>query len=340
MKRFFLARLIVLLLVLAGCSESEAAPVGTGTESGVLALPAVQAAGLDGRPLRVVATTSMIGDVLARVGGEAIELTTLMALGQDPHSYQPGAGELTAVAEADVLFVNGWDLEENLAQTLETIAGETLIVPISAGIEPLAFGGHADEAEEAHEDGVEEEDDHAGADPHVWLDVANVQQWARNAAQVLGELDPANAAVYTANAAAYDAELAALDEALRAELAAIPAERRALVTNHESLNYFAQAYGFETLGTVIPAASTLAEPSARDLAELIALMDEHNVCTIFAETTVSEALAQTVAAELAGCAAVAVRPLYTGSLGPAGSGADSYAGMMRANVAEIVAGLR
>ena len=291
-------------------------------------LPPLAAAALDGRPLRVAATTSVIGDVLAQVGGDAIELTTLMAAGQDPHSYEPGAGDLTAVADADVIFVNGWDLEESLAQTLRTIGADIPVVPISAGIVPLALG-----ADEGH-------GEQGGADPHVWLDVANVRRWTQTAAEVLGALDPANAAVYAANAAAYDAQLAELDAFIKAEVATIPAGQRLLVTNHESLNYFARAYGFETVGTVIPAASTLAEPSARDLAALVEVMREQDVCTIFAETTVSDALAQTIAAELDGCADVGVRPLYTGALGPAGSGADSYLGMMRANVAEIVAGLR
>ena len=330
--------LAALLAACAGASgvESPAAEAGPGPE----ALPQLEAAALDGRPLRVVATTSLIGDVLAQVGGDTIELTTLMAAGQDPHSFEPGAGELTTAADADVIFVNGWDLEEVLAQTLRTIAVETPVVPISAGIQPLAMGeGEEHTGDEEHAED-EERGDHGGADPHVWMDVANVRRWTQTAAGALGALDPANAAVYAANAAAYDAELAELDAFIKAQVATIPAEQRLLVTNHESFNYFARAYGFETVGTVIPAASTLAEPSARDLAALVEVLREQGVCTIFAETTVSDALAQTIAAELDGCADVGVRPLYTGALGAPGSGADSYTGMMRANVAEMVAGLR
>ena len=112
------------------------------------------------------------------------------------------------------------------------------------------------------------------------------------------------------------------------------------MTNHDAFGYFAQEYGFTVLGTVIPSISTLAEPSASDLAELITEMGEHGVCTIFTETTVSDALAQTVAAELDGCDNVQVLKLYTGALGPAGSGADSYIGLFRANIDAIVAGLR
>ena len=323
----FLAALAGLLVGCAGGEQAAAPAEDQQVAAGppVLALPEVSAVELNGRPLRVVATTSIIGDVVAQVGGEAIELTTLMTPGQDPHSYQPGAAQLTAVSDADVLFLNGWDLEESLVSTLQTIGALKLFVPISASIKPLPFG---------------EGDEHGGADPHVWLDVANVQQWTRNVQQVLSELDPAHAAEYAANAAAYLAQLETLQNEVKEEVATIPPEKRLLVTNHESLNYFALAYGFETVGTVIPAASTLAEPSAGELAALVEVMRERGVCTIFTETTVSDTLAQTVAAELEGCVAVEVHPLYTGSLGVAGGGADSYVGMMRNNAAKVAEGLR
>lgn len=302
----------------------------------VLTLPQLTAVDLGGQQLRVVATTSIIGDVLAQVGGEAIELTTLMSAGQDPHSYKPAARDLTAVAAAHVIFVNGWDLEEALIGDLETIGGSVPLVPISANIQPLAYGdGHADE--EAQN---EAEHGHGVADPHVWFSIGNVEQWVRNAQQVLSDLDPANADSYASNAAAYLEELAALEDYATEQLAVIPAERRFLVTNHDSFGFFARDYGFEVLGTVIPGRSTLAEPSARDLAGLIGLMGEHGVCTLFTEATVSDRLAQTVAAELTGCDGVQVLKLFTGAIGPAGSGADSYTGMFRANVDTIVAGLR
>ena len=298
----------------------------------VLALPALQAIALDGRPLRAVTTTSIIGDVVAQVGGDAIELTTLMGAGQNPHSYQPAAKDLTVVSQADVIFVNGWDLEEALVDDLEAISENAVIVPVSARIEPLPFRSPQSQGRGGHESG--------GADPHVWFSVHNVEQWVQNIETTLSALDPAHAETYQANAAAYLTELAALDEYAKAQLDAIPPEKRVLVTNHGALGYFARDYGFEVLGTVIPGMSTLAEPSASDLAHLIATMQEHGVCTIFTETTVSDTLAQTVASELSGCDEVKVLPLYTGAVGPPGSGADSYIGMFRANVDTIVAGLK
>jgi ABC-type Zn uptake system ZnuABC Zn-binding protein ZnuA len=281
-------------------------------------MPAIAAADSNG-PLRVLATTSIIGDVVGRVGGEAIDLTTLMQPGQDPHSFQPGAADLTAAADADLIFVNGWNLEEGLGDDLTTIGRGAALVPVSAGIEPLARG-HA-------------------ADPHVWQDVAHVIDWVENIRAALGAADPANAATYDANAAAYRAELEQLDADLRAALEAIPAGRRVLVTNHDNLGYFAAAYGFEVLGAVIPTASTLAEPTAGELAELARLMDAAGVCTLFIETTAGEELARTLTGELSGCDEVRVLALYADALGRPGSGADSYAGMMRTNAATLVEGL-
>jgi len=167
-----------------------------------------------------------------------------------------------------------------------------------------------------------------------------VQQWVQNVQTVFSELDPANAAAYESNANAYLAELTDLENYAETQLAQIPAEKRFLVTNHDSFGYFAEAYDFTVLGTVIPGSSTLAEPSASDLTALVATMAEHNLCTLFTEATVSDSLAKTAAGELTNCDKVQVLPLYTGAIGPAGSGADSFVGMFRANVDTIVEGLK
>lgn len=341
---------VVLSLLPAGCADEEAledTAVSVAADSAaemveagdeqenehdagteMLTLPQLAAIELNGEPLRVVATTSIVGDVVAQVGGDTIELTTLMGPGQDPHSNETGAQGLTAVAAAHVIFINGWGLEEGLVQVLERIGEGVPLVPISANIAPLTFGEG------------EDEDDHNGANPHVWFSIRNVQQWVENVEQVLGDLDPANAGIYEKNAAAYLVELEALAAYTESQLAGIPEENRFLVTNHDAFGYFAHEYDFAILGTVIPGLSTLAEPSAGDLAGLIAEMEAHGICTIFTETTVSNTMANTVTAELSDCAAVQVLPLYTGAIGPAGSGADSYIGMFRANVDTIVRGLK
>jgi ABC-type Zn uptake system ZnuABC Zn-binding protein ZnuA len=301
-----------------------------------------------GEKLRVVATTSIIGDVVAQVGGEAIELTVLMGAGQDPHSYAPSAAQLTAVARAHVIFVNGWDLEERLLRDLENIAeGLAPLIPVSAYVEPLEYGadGHLhhddDHAHEDDDDHAHEDDhDHGPIDPHTWFDVRSVVQWVDNILHALEDLDPANEELYEANAEAYIAELRALDEYIRDQVRPIPQENRKLVTSHDSLGYFGRAYGFEIIGTLIPGLSTMAEPSASDLAALIREMREEGVCAIFVETIASDRLGQVVAGELTGCANVQVATLYTGALDEPGSGADSYIGMMRANVDTIVSALK
>ncbi|MCB9422144.1 MAG: zinc ABC transporter substrate-binding protein [Ardenticatenaceae bacterium] len=321
--------------LLMGCGSlaqttpsAELADAHTASE---LELPVVEPVDLQGGKLRVVATTSIIGNVAAQVGGTAVDLTVLMAAGQDPHSYQPGARELTAVADANVIFVNGWDLEEALVRALANIGGSVPIVPVSANIVPLPFGG---------EPGANEDHAHGGADPHVWFDVKNVEQWVKNIEKILTELDPDNGQIYAENAAGYLTQLSELETYVEEKAATIPPEKRFLVTNHGAFGYFARAYNFQIVGTVIPGLSTLSEPSASDLTDLVAVMKDHQVCTIFTETMVSDQLAQVVADELSFCDSVTVLPLYTGSLGPVGSGADTYLGFMRTNVDAITAGLQ
>ena len=213
MKRFF----SVLGLLWLSCVVAQ--------ENDVLTLPELSAVTLDG-PLRVVATTSIIGDVVAQVGGDAIRLTTLIGPGQDPHSFEPAARDLASASEAQVVFVNGWDLEESLLSTLQAVVEGVPLVPVAAGITPLEFGEdeHAEDKhaeEEAHsgdeehskeddadEHGEEEahgedEHNHHGADPHTWQNISHVMQWTRNVQAVLSSLDPAYTETYAANAAKY-----------------------------------------------------------------------------------------------------------------------------------------
>jgi len=312
--------LMILTILLTGCVALGTSGRG---EGGPLppALPTIEPMAHAG-PLRVLATTGLIGDVGGQVGGAAIELTTLMGPGQDPHSYQPGAADLSAAADADVIFVNGWDLEEGLVDDLATIGGA--VAPISAGIAPRPLAGEEGNA----------------PDPHVWQSVPNVYRWVENVRDVLSAADPANAATYAVNAAAYRTELEALEAEVRAQTASIPAERRVLVTNHDTFGYFADAYGFRVLGSVVPGASTLAEPTAANLAELARVMADEGVCSLFIETTVSDQLARTLGEELSECETVRVLTLYSDALGPPASGADSYIGMMRANVTTLVEALQ
>jgi ABC-type Zn uptake system ZnuABC Zn-binding protein ZnuA len=317
--------------VVTGCTPArpgvDEAVGGIDDLDALLTLPELTAVDLGGEKLRVVATTSIIGDVVGQVGGEVIELTTLIEPGQDPHTFEPSVGQMTAVADSHVILVNGWDLEEGLIGDLGNIAQNTPLVPLSAGIKPLSL-------EKNGGGGV------GVVDPHVWLDPHLVREWVNNIVLLLTDLDPANAAAYERNGASYLTELNSLIAYADQQIESIPAGRRKLVTNHDAFGYFARAYDFEIAGTVIPATSTIAEPSSADLVRLLDQMREADVCTIFVESTANRQLAETVAAELESCAEVQVNSLFSGALGPVGGDAGSYLGMMKANIDAIVAGVK
>jgi ABC-type Zn uptake system ZnuABC Zn-binding protein ZnuA len=187
---------------------------------------------------------------------------------------------------------------------------------------------------------TEPDEDHAhepgACDPHVWTDPTNAARWALLIRDTLSELDPSGAETYAANAEAFLAELAALDAELRAQIDAIPSERRVIVTNHVALTYFAERYGLEQVGVIIPSGSTTSEPSVREVLELIDTVQTRGVPAIFTETTASDATAAQIAAE----SGVALVPLYTGSLSQPDGGAGTYLDYMRYNAAAIADALR
>lgn len=301
-----------------------------------LTLPELRAADLGDAPLKVVATTSIIGDVVAQVGRRTIELTTLIGPGQDPHSYEPTPQDMATASKADVIFVNGWDLEEALIRALEDIVEDVPLVPVSAHIEPLAFERDGHEQEEAEtEHGQDEEHRHAGADPHTWFSVHNVEQWVQNIEHVLSALDPAHAGSYQANAEAYKSQLRELDAWIGAQLAQIPEANRKLVTDHTTFSYFAHQYGFDQIGAVFPGYSTLDAPSARERATLEDAIRSLGIKAIFVSMTVNPDLAERIAEDTG----IRLVSLYTGSLSEPGGPADSYLALMRYNVSAIVEAL-
>jgi manganese/iron transport system substrate-binding protein len=351
------AILLGIMLVLAACGRNEPPQgnnaAGTGAASEVAAeadahddhageaddahvthaedLTAAELAG--GAKLQVVATTNIIADVVARVGGDAVALTALVPNGADPHSYQAKPDDLRTLDDAQVLFVNGLGLEEALASILTSLEN-TAVVSVNEEITPRALEKeeHADD-ESTHEG--ETDHAHGGLDPHTWMDVANVRLWTDTVETALRALDPANADTYAANAAAYRTELDALDVEIRELLAGIPAERRKLVTDHDSYGYFADAYDFTVIGSVIPALSTLATPSAQQLAALQDQLRTEAVPAIFVDSTVNPQLAERLAADLG----IQVVPVYAGSLSPADGPAATYAELMRFNAAALAGAL-
>ncbi len=286
-----------------------------------------------GERLRVVATTSFVAEVLSQVGGGDIALTMLLPLGAEPHGYEPMPQDLRLLAEADVLFINGLGLEAFLSRTLEAAGGQAVVVSLSEGI--TAREASAADGRSHEEDGGEEHDP-GGIDPHVWLDPLNMVRWTENAAAALAALDPAHADSYRARGAAYAARLQDLDEWIRSQVEAIPAECRLLVADHEELGYFAARYGFEIVGAVVPAYSSAAEPSAQDLANLIAAIRQHGVPAVFVSAAVNPALAARVAQDTG----ARLVTLYTHSLTDASGPGATYLDLMEYNVRAIVGALR
>lgn len=299
--------------------------------SGLLSLSAAGAAQTPtaGQPLPVVASTSVIGDLVHNVGGDAIQLTTLIGPGVDAHTFDPAPGDLVTLEKASVVFENGLGLEPWLDQFWESTQPAGTRVIVTDGIEPLPAGAEAGEAAD--------ETDHGAFDPHVWHDVANAIVMVDNIRQALVAVDPAHAGTYDANAAAYTAELKDLDTWVREQVATVPPERRKLVTNHDTFAYFARAYGFEILGTALGSISTeVGDPSAQKIVALVDEIDQAGVCAIFAENVANPDLMDSIAAE----AGVELGPpLYTDALGPVDSPGGTYVGMMQSNVTSIVTAL-
>ncbi len=314
MKRWmWIAAVLVVLTMVSGCAGRPAAR---------------------GDKLAVVATTTIVGDVVAQVGGDAIDLTVLLPVGADPHVFDPSPQDMAQVADADVIFANGAGLEAFLERLLENAGGNAELIHVSEGIAFIEAEHHEDDE---HEDEHAADDHHhEGIDPHTWTDPNNVLRWVDNIESALIRYDPAHAAAYKANADAYRAQLRELDAWVRGQVAAIPAENRKLVTDHETFAYFAQRYGFEQIGAVVPGYSTAAQPSARDLAALEDRIRAYGVKAVFVGSTVNPALAQRVAEDTG----IKLVFLYTGSLTAPGGEADSYLRYVKYNVGAMVEGLR
>ena len=351
--------------------------------------------------LQIVATHSILADVVMNVVGDVADVTSTMPVNTDPHSFEPVASDIIALADADVVFTNGAFFEEGLLEAIENAGTDMNIVTVSSCVDIIAFGGHEDEDDHSHdedhdheqeitemssiaelcnqhraeidtmneehddhnhesseghghsetlgtlnmidcgeghadEDSDEDEHEHGACDPHVWMEPHNVMYWTMLIRDTLIGIDPANADTYAANATVYLEELDALvHDFIVPMIETVPEESRVLVTNHDSLGYFAGKYDFEIVTTIIPGGSTLAEPSAGDIASIIDLIREENVTAIFAETTVSDSITQTIAEETNAQLYI----LYSGSLSDINGPASTYLDYMRYNVTTIVEAL-
>ena len=280
----------------------------------------------DGGALTVVATTNFAADWVENIGGDGVEIFSLVPVGADPHAVAPGARDVARVADADLVVSVGLGLEASWLSDLvvNAAADASRVVSLGEVADPIKGAGGNDLPNSGP------------FDPHFWLDPVRVKLAVSEVAMRLSSTRPENGAVYEENAAIYNRRLDDLHLWIKGQVAVIPSDRRLLVASHDSLRYFASRYGFEIVGTIMPGTTTEREPSAEELAALVRRMEELDASTVFGETTANERLAEAIVAETD---ARLVR-LHTGSVGPPGSGAETYVEMMRTNVKLIVEALR
>jgi len=382
----------------------------------------------NGDQLHIVATHGILADVVRNVAGDHAEVISLVPVGADQHGFAPTPSDLTTVAEADVVFINGAGWEETLLPAVESAGEGGNLVNASACVGSIPFGAggghddhddhgddhdddHADDHDDDHADdhdddhGDDHDDDHAddhdhedemsayidcdahdaevaaivgeeehdhadvetlgrakdidclgghddhddhedehghhhgegSCDPHLWMDPHNVIYWALTIRDTLSSLDHDNEAAYAANAAAYAGELVALEtEFISSALEALPHDKRVLVTNHGSMGYFATSFDFEIVTMVVHSVSTVAEPSARDVAAVVDVVRAEGVPAIFSDIHLSDVLMNTIASETG----VEVVGLHSDSLGAADGPAGTYLDYMRYNVNAIVEALQ
>lgn len=276
--------------------------------------------------LQVVATTAMIGDVAAEIGGEAVRVETLIGSGVDPHLYKPTAVDVKKLQAADLILYNGLMLEGKMGDLLARIAASGK--PVRAVTEPiLGSGGYVMADEAGH------------GDPHVWMDVSG---WGKAAAAISDAIisgRPADADAIRARTEAYAAGLRKLDAYARASLATIPERQRVLVTAHDAFGYMARAYGLEVRG--IQGISTESEAGLKDINELVDFLVERQIPAVFVESSVPrksmEALVE--GARARGREVRIGGELFSDAMGPAGNYEGTYIGMIDHNVTLITRAL-
>ncbi len=289
-------------------------------------LAPVRAAEPRATPLRIVATTAMIGDIVREVSGDRAEVEILMGSGVDPHLYKATRSDIARLLAADAIFYNGLLLEGKMSDAFVRVAtagkpvyAVTELLDEASLLEPEEFAGHYD--------------------PHVWMDPIGWSSAVDVVAAKLSELDPAGAEAYTSRAAAYRGELARLHEYAVKSLNSVPAQSRVLVTAHDAFNYLARRYSFEVRG--IQGISTESEAGVRDIEQIVSILVERKIPAVFSESTVAD---RNVKALIAGAAARShtVRlggELFSDAMGAPGTYEGTYIGMIDHNVTTITRAL-
>jgi manganese/zinc/iron transport system substrate-binding protein len=285
-------------------------------------VPAARAAD----PIRVTTTTGMIGDLARNIGGERVDVVSLMGPGVDPHLYKPSAGDIRKLEGADIIFYNGLELEGRMTDLLVKIdSAGTPAVPVAEGIP---------------EEQLRESPQFAGKyDPHIWFDVTLWQVAAKRVADGLAGFDPGSAASYQANLETYLAELDALHDHATEAIASIPEQQRVLITAHDAFGYFGEQYGIEVRG--LQGMSTATEATAGDIQALAVVIAERRIPAIFVESSVPPATIEAVQAAVhdRGFEVAIGGQLFSDAMGHEGTPEGTYLGMVRHNVDTIVSAL-
>ncbi|MDB9527224.1 zinc ABC transporter substrate-binding protein [Oscillatoria sp. CS-180] len=329
MQRFFaphqgtLGVAIALLIGLAGCAGSTPSDSDSTTESDTAAESDTTASDVtDESPIEVVASYSVICDLAGKIAADAVQLTCLIPPDQDPHTYEATPSDREAVDTADLVFYAGLNFEPAIIDMATASDSEAPKIAL-----------HDESVQELIE--VEEEGE-LEPDPHVWHDVENGLEMVALIRDNLVAVDPDNADVYTENAEQLTAELEALDAWIPEQIATIPEEQRRLITTHDAMSYYAQAYGLTVEGTLL-GVSTEDEPTAAKINELATSIRDKDIPIIFAELTADDRVLKTVADEAE--VSISEQVLLADGLGAEGTPGESYTGMLIYNTCAIVDGL-
>lgn len=283
--------------------------------------------GVGAAELKVLAAETFLADIAQNVAGDRVKVQSLIPSGVDPHSFEPAPSDVAKVADSNVLIVNGAGFDAFMQKLLDNAGGKRLVIEASAGLasrtvstQPAGSAGASSEI-----------------DPHFFMDPIDTIRYVENIRDGLSQADPQGADQYARNAQAYIARLKDLDGWIRQQVQQIPPDRRLLVTNHESLGYYADRYGFKVVGAIIPSVTDEASPSAQSLAGLTDAIRASGAPAIFLEPGTNTQLAEQVANE----SGVKIAPaLYTHSTSPPGGPAPTYIDMLKYDTTVIVNALK
>ena len=282
----------------------------------------------DGDVIKVLASTTFLGDIAQHIAGDRLKVGILLPFGADPHAYQAAPADVTKISQSTVLIINGIEYEHFIEPLLENADGNRLVIDASAGLEPRHLEEHAEETGDG--------DEHKAGDPHMWLDPNLVVTYVQNIRDGLIRADPQGVETYMANADSYKQQLKDLDAWIVEQVNIIPLEQRLLVTNHEALGYFAERYGFKFVDAILPSFSSEANASAQQIAAAVDAVKSSGARAIFLDEVENADLADQISAETG---VKIVNDLHLESLTD-GPPAGTYIEMIRHNVSLIVGALK